>query len=171
MRIAEQDLNNFLDSVYFSEVNNETDLDYQDPFATAQQKKRDAQITELLTKYVDSYKKKVRHSSICRYMILVPCLVIICLFSSVLLCFSVRIMKANSQVEISDMISFATTCISFITLIIGLLTIITKYFFPENDEQYIATIVKTIQKNDLENKREYAKYKQNRSTPLDDKQI
>ena len=78
-------------------------------------------------------------------------------------------MKADSQVEMSDMISFATTCISFITLIIGLLTIITKYFFPENDEQHIATIVKTIQKNDLENKREYAKYKQNMSDLLDGK--
>ena len=34
---------------------------------------------------------------------------------------------------------------------------ITKYFFPENDEQYITTIVETIQQNDLENKRENAK--------------
>lgn len=169
MKVTETDLNDFLDSIYFSKVNNENDLDYQDPFATAQQKRRDAQITELLTECVKFYKRKVAHSSICRYMILVPCILIICFFSGVLLYFSVRIMKADSQVEMSDMISFATTCISFITLIIGLLTIITKYFFPENDEQHIATIVKTIQKNDLENKREYAKYKQNMSDLLDGK--
>lgn len=61
------------------------------------------------------------------------------------------------------MVSFITTCVSFITLIIGLLTIVTKYFFPENDEQYITTIVEAIQKNDLENKRENAKYTQQES--------
>ena len=46
---------------------------------------------------------------------------------------------------------------SFISLVIGLLTIITKYFFPESDEQYITKIVETIQQNDLENKKENAK--------------
>lgn len=46
---------------------------------------------------------------------------------------------------------------SFISLVIGLLTIITKYFFSENDEQYITKIVETIQQNDLENKKENAK--------------
>ena len=58
-----------------------------------------------------------------------------------------------------------TACVSFISLIIGLLTIITKYFFPENDEQYITAIVEAIQKNDLENKRENAKHEQ--SAPSD----
>lgn len=50
-----------------------------------------------------------------------------------------------------------TASVSFISLVIGLLTIITKYFFPENDEQYITKIVETIQQNDLENKKENAK--------------
>ena len=49
MRTTENALDNFLDDTPFSEVNSEDDLGYQDPFVTLQQKKRDAQITELLT--------------------------------------------------------------------------------------------------------------------------
>ena len=63
MKVTETDLNDFLDSIYFSKVNNENDLDYQDPFATAQQKRRDAQITELLTEYVKFYKRKVSNTT------------------------------------------------------------------------------------------------------------
>lgn len=63
----------------------------------------------------------------------------------------------KSDLNVTDLAAFITACISFISLIIGLLTIITKYFFPENGEQYITQIVELIQKNDLENKRENAK--------------
>lgn len=65
----------------------------------------------------------------------------------------------ENELKVQSLVAFVTACISFISLIIGLLTIITKYFFPENDEQYITTIVESIQKNDLENKRENARYK------------
>lgn len=137
----------------------ELDSGYKDPLVTAEQKHRDVQITALLSEYVKSYQKKVRHMSACRYIILIPCILIICLFAVLLICFSTQIMGAQSQLEIPDVVSFITACISFITLIMGLLTVITKYFFPENDEQYITAIVESIQKNDLKNKRENAKYK------------
>ncbi|MDE6260903.1 MAG: hypothetical protein K2M42_08620 [Oscillospiraceae bacterium] len=158
-------LNNFIESVVFSEVNDEDDLGYQDPFVTLEQKKRDKQITELLSEYVKAYKKKVFHSSICRYIILVPCMLIICLFAGILIYFSMQMVGSTSQIEVPDIVSFVTACISFISLIIGLLTIITKYFFPENDEQYITAIVEAIQKNDLENKRENAKYQEKKTSP------
>ena len=87
-------------------------------------------------------------------------MLIICFFAGILIYFSIQMLNSQSQIEVPDVVSFATACISFITLIIGLLTIITKYFFPENDEQYITAIVEAIQKNDLENKRENAKYEQ-----------
>ena len=35
-----------------------------------------------------------------------------------------------------------------------LLQTITKYIFPENEEEYITRIVEMIQNNDLENKKE-----------------
>jgi len=160
MNTTKSALDDFLDSIIYSEVKDEAELGYQDPFVTVEQKKRDTQITELLTDYVKSYKNKVKHSTICRYFILVPCILIICAFAAMLIYFSFQILHSHSQIEVPDVVSFITACISFITLIIGLLTIITKYFFPENDEQYITTIVKAIQENDLENKRENAKYKQ-----------
>lgn len=143
----------FFAGLDFSTVSKESELNYTDPYATAEQKKRDSQVTELLTAYVTSYKKKVRHSTICRYVILIPCIAIVVVFAGILVYFSFRIMNTKSTVRISDLATFITACISFISLIIGLLTIVTKYFFPENDEQYITQIVDSIQKNDLENKR------------------
>lgn len=78
---------------------------------------------------------------------------------------SLKVLNVDSDLKIQDVAAFITACISFISLIIGLLTIITKYFFPENDEQYITQIVESIQKNDLENKRENARYKNDRQVP------
>ena len=128
-----------------------------DPFITKEQRKRDELITELLEEYVLFYKSKVKHSRICRYIILIPCVIIILAFSSLLAFLSWNVMDMNTPLRIQEVVAFITACVSFISLIISLLTIITKYFFPENDEQYITTIVESIQKNDLENKRENAR--------------
>ena len=78
MKTTRTALDYFLDNIIYSEIKDENDLGYQDPFVTEEQKKRDTQITELLTEYVKSYKKKVKHSTICRYIILVPCILSIC---------------------------------------------------------------------------------------------
>lgn len=166
MKITHEDFNKFLKSSFFSKAETEEELGYKDPFVTKEQKKRDEYITRLLDEYVSSYQSKVKHSKICRYIILIPCIVIILAFSVLLIFLSLRILKVNSNLDIQDVVAFITACISFISLIIGLLTIITKYFFPENDEQYITTIVESIQKNDLENKRENARYKNNKQSPL-----
>ena len=63
----------------------------------------------------------------------------------------------GGDMEAGDVVSFATACVSFLTLIVGLLHIVTKYVFPENDEEYITRIVEMIQTNDLKNKQENAK--------------
>lgn len=158
MEITPQEMKNFLNHLVFSSAKSEKELGYQDPFVTSQQKKRDEKVTELLSEYVTFYKKKVNHSTICRYLILIPCMVIILCFAALLGYFALRLLNTETAVPVTDLIAFVTACISFISLIIGLLTIITKYFFPENDEQYITTIVEAIQRNDLENKRENAKH-------------
>lgn len=80
-----------------------------------------------------------------------------------LIYFAVKAMDTQSNLQVSDLVAFVTACVSFVSLIIGLLTIITRYFFPHNDEKYITTIVESIQKNDLENKRENAKNRQDYS--------
>ena len=158
MATTEQDINDFMKETSFGGTTNEVSLSYNDMFATDEQKKRDKTITGLLSDYALSYKKKVKHSTICRYVILVPCILIIVAFAIVFCCFAWRIFNIKTEIAINDLAAFITACISFVSLIIGLLTIVTKYFFPENDEQYVTTIVESIQKNDLENKRENAKH-------------
>lgn len=141
----------------FEEIHREPDLEFNDQFVTKEQKLRDEKVTALLTKYVESYEKKVFHSSRCRYIILIPCIGIICLFSIVLIYLTLKIIRTNVSVAVTDLATFITASVSFVSLIVGLLTIVTKYFFPENDEKYITQIVESIQRNDLENKKENAR--------------
>ncbi len=159
MKTSRRDIDRYLRSTFFAPTVTERQLgkSYHDQFATAEQKERDHQITQLLTQYVSFYKSKVFHSTICRYVILIPCMLIVSIFAGLLFYLSLHILKLQKTLYLSDIIAFVTACVSFISLIIGLLTIITKYFFPENDEQYVAAIVESIQKNDLKNKRENAK--------------
>lgn len=159
MKTTQDDVDKFLSSASFSKAEIEDELGYTDPFVTKEQKKRDEYITKLLHEYVSFYEGKVRHSKICRYIILLPCVAIIVAFAILLIILSYKVLSMNRGLKTQDLVAFITACISFISLIIGLLTIITKYFFPENDEKYITTIVESIQRNDLKNKRENARYK------------
>ena len=56
--------------------------------------------------------------------------------------------------SIANVVQIISVCVTFLGLIIGLLQTITKYIFPENEEEYITRIVEMIQNNDLENKKE-----------------
>ena len=141
----------------FSSFSDDTDLPFEDRSVTEEQKQRDTEVTRLLQAYVETYENKVKVSKWYRGCIFYPCIFIICIFAVVLILFSYYIATQKTSIKITDLAAFITACISFISLIIGILTIITKYFFPENGEQYITQIVETIQKNDLENKRENAK--------------
>ena len=137
MKTTQDDFYKFLRTSLFSRAENEDELGYKDPFVTKEQKRRDEDITTLLDQYVSFYECKVKHSKICRYIILIPCVAIIAAFSVLLIVLSLKVLNIDSDLKIQDLVAFITACISFISLIIGLLTIITKYFFPENDEQYI----------------------------------
>ena len=159
MEDTQEAIYEFLKETPLSYVGKEKILNGNDPLATQEQQKRDQYISALLLAYVTSYQGKVKHSRICRYIILVPCILIIIAFSGLLAILSLKLIVTDNSLATKDLVAFVTACISFISLIIGLLTIITKYFFPENDEQYVTAIVKAIQKNDLENKRENVRYR------------
>lgn len=171
MKTTQDEFQKFFKKLLFSEAENEDELGYKDPFVTKEQIKRDKHVTELLNEYVSFYKSKVKHSKICRYIILVPCVGIIIAFAILLIILSYRVVGIADAMTIKNLVAFITACLSFISLIIGLLTIITKYFFPENDEQYITTIVESIQRNDLDNKRENARYKQDSVKELTEKKM
>lgn len=138
-------------------------------YVTIEQSSRDKIVTEILTQYKNLYKKKVRQSSFCRYLIIVPCIIIIAKFFGILENFATCIIQQN-DISVSTMVSFVSLCLSFISLIIGLLTIITKYFFPENDEKYITEIINSIQANDLKNRIENAKHDSKKNNPEESSQ-
>ena len=80
-------------------------------------------------------------------------------FSITFTCF-IKNIDFNSEItNIENVIQLVSVCVTFLGLIVGLLQTITKYVFPENDEEYITRIVELIQKNDLENKKENIKVK------------
>ena len=154
---VEDQIKDLLNSVSFNTAKDDDDLDtkyYQDPFLTAEQDKRDEQITRLLTAYVDSYEKKVKGSKCYRRIIFGACIVVIIAITFFLGYSAIQVANWEDELQISNLVAFVTACISFVSLIIGLSTIITKYFFPENDEQYITKIVGIIQNNDFKNKQE-----------------
>ena len=62
-----------------------------------------------------------------------------------------------SEATLANVVQVISICVTFSASVIGLLRIITRYVFPENEEQYITRIVEIIQKNDLENKKENIK--------------
>lgn len=150
----------FLQDTLFRKTNTEKGLEYRDPFVTKEQKKRDEYITKLLGLYVSSYNDKVKSSKKCRTAILCVCLLIVVIFAIALVVVSIKVIGNGNNVRIQGLIAFISACVSFVSSIIGLLTIITKYFFPKDDEKYITTIVESIQRNDLENKKENANHQQ-----------
>lgn len=122
---------------------------YQDPFQTEEQLARDKTITEILNAYYNSYKKKQKVKSNCQCIIVIICFVfalasIICLMT---LCLSFAKYPARFN-DLNSVVALVGSLISFSGLVFGLITVITKFAFPENDEVYITEIVKAIQEND-----------------------
>lgn len=150
---------NFISKIpNFDEAIEGDDLkDYPDPYTTKEQKARDEMISSLLQSYVTSYHNKVTKTQRYREKILNLCKIIIYIFSASFAFAGIYILLSSNVLKISHLIAFVTSCISFVSLIIGVLKIVTKYFFPEDDEQYITKIVESIQNNDLKNKQENAR--------------
>ena len=148
------DMNTFEE---FSSIPSDTISAFNDKFVTEEQKQRDTEVTRLLAAYVKTYENKIERNSHKQDILFYTCLAIIGIFTIVFVAAIIVAFLRITSVSYTGLATIITASVSFIALVIGLLTIITKYFFPENDEQYITTIVETIQQNDLENKRENAK--------------
>lgn len=130
---------------------------YSDSYATEQQQTRDGYISDLLNEYVESYRDKRSTNRFYRKIIFWTCFGSLLVFIVLFVFLIIRVQLTLSDISIEDVVQLISLCLTFITLIFGILTIITKYVFPENDEEYITRIVESIQKNDLENKKENIK--------------
>lgn len=134
--------------------------DDSETLRTDQQRARDKFITELFSAYLEAYRDKVESRGSYQKDLFITCIRIVWIFSiAFVLLIAASMFALGSTENISTAISVATASISFLVLIIELLKIITRYCFPENDEQYITEIVKAIQHNDLEDKKLNMEYK------------
>lgn len=126
---------------------------HEDPFLTNQQLTRDRSVTQLFEAYIGAYTQKINARAKYQKCLFCSCLGIVLAFSVALAILILTTFPVSSENTLSGITSAVTACVSFVVLIVELLKIITKYCFPDNDEQYITEIVKAIQSNDLENKR------------------
>lgn len=147
------------------------DPNFKANFGTSEQIKRDEQITLLLTKYVNNYSDKIENNKDYKAQIFTVCESIIVMYALVIpfailyICNS----RKGSTITGADVAALLSVCISFLGLIIGLMQIITKYVFPEKEEEYITQIVRAIQENDLKHKKQNMKYMLRADSDLDDK--
>lgn len=160
----ENDFLSELDSIsdsltFFHPVDNDNDINkaYVDTYATRQQKTRDRKITELLSTYVETYNYKSKSNKWYKGILFFICVGILVAFCISFIVFIYNVDFNGEANSIPDVIQLISVCITFLGLIVGLLQTITKYVFPENEEEYITRIVELIQNNDLENKKENIK--------------
>jgi hypothetical protein len=132
------------------------DKSFNDKWATEQQKLRDELVTELLLEYVSSYKRKSKSKRPYQFIILTITALSLMVIGFATVYTAIHLIPKVDK-ELGDLAAILSSYLGFAAVLIGVLKIITSYVFPENDEQYITEIVKSIQKNDLENKKEYIK--------------
>lgn len=130
----------------------ENDKDFTDSFLTSEQRKRDTYITLLLEKYVDAYKNKIKTQKKYRQTIFGFCIMACTFFTFGLIAVLLYIMFMPNSIYIEELVSLVSIIATFAVSILALIKIITEYCFPKNDEEYITSIVKCIQENDLRHK-------------------
>lgn len=138
------------ESFYLDFIHKEEQL--KDEWLTEQQASRDKKITKLLDLYVTAYENKVNSNPKYRLGIMIGCAVTI--IAAIVGCtyITVNIIPMEEK-SIGDIVALITAFGGVLGTLAGIVQIITKYVFPENEEQYITEIVKAIQTNDLENKK------------------
>lgn len=139
-------------------ANNNKQLAEQFDYLTEQQRVRDAKITELLCVYVSAYNDKVEANKKYKSIILWFCIVVLSIFT-LLFAGTIVVFLQNEigNIRIEGVISLVSICITYLSLIVGVLTIVAKHIFPAKEEKNITEIVKAIQENDFQNKKENIK--------------
>ncbi len=132
---------------------------YIDEYTTKEQQERDKSISELLALYVKAYKYKNQSNKVYKIILFAVCILSVALFGVVLAYLMIYLNGSCEETTVESIIQLVTVSVTFVTLIVSILKIITKYVFPVNDEEYITRIVELIQNNDLKNKQENIRVK------------
>lgn len=136
------------------------DPNYKANYGTDEQVARDRHVTTLLAKYVSNYSNKIEINGEYKERIFTMCECIIVMYAIIVPVIIVFACSSRRGVSITgaDVVALISVCVSFLGLIIGLMQIITKYVFPEKEEEYITQIVRAIQENDLKHKKQNMKF-------------
>ncbi len=110
-------------------------------------------ISNILRDYEFSYRNKVAFQIIYRKILFWGCSLLISAFTSAVICLlRYGVIQAN-MLKLESTAAIIASLVSLIVSILQLVHTITKYCFPEKDDEYILKIVDSIQKNDLERSR------------------
>ena len=134
---------------------NEFALD-RDSWQTKEPRSRDAIITELLNQYMLNYTNKAHRNKGYRLVIFIVEIVLLISITGLCILLSIYFFLHQDK-NVGNIISLIASYLTFAGLIIGILKIVTEYVFPKEEEKYITDIVKIIQTNDLEHKKENIK--------------
>lgn len=133
-----------------SESGIKSDDDLSDKYQPEEQKNRSRSISAILSHYEQSYDHKVRFQRRYRKILFWGCSGIILLFVIAILSILIYSVFHSDSIELTGVATVITAVVSLVVSMLELVHIITKYCFPEKDEEYIVQIVESIQGNDLE---------------------
>lgn len=150
--------------LYFEEIEDDFDWDdiitepleesgLEDKWQTQEQKKRDRRVTELFTAYVEFYQGKAKAGRGYKLSIFIICIIILLAVIGCLAAVTWFLIN-NSEKNPGEIAAIISAYITLAVSIVGVFKLVVEYVFPKDDEKYITEIVKAIQQNDLENKKE-----------------
>lgn len=126
-----------------------------DNYMSEHEKRHSQSITNILRDYEYSYRNKVNFQKTYRKILFWGCSILIILFAAVSVWSLHYGVVQASVLKLEGVATIIAAVISLIVSILKLVHTITKYCFPEKDDEYILKIVDSIQKNDLERAKEY----------------
>lgn len=127
----------------------ESDNQLNDNYQPEEEKIRIKAISSILCQYENAYKNKVEFQDKYRRKLFWGCAGIVILFVIIIAGIILYAVCNAGSMDFAGMVAIITAVVSLVVSIIELVQIITTYCFPENDEEYIVKIVKSIQENDL----------------------
>lgn len=128
----------------------QSDEQLRDNFYPEEQKNRSHYISSILGHYERAYRNKATFQNRYRKILFWGCAAIILLFAAAILLILKKAADNIVNLDLTGVVALITAMASLAGSILSLVHTITKYCFPENDEEYIVNIVRSIQENDLE---------------------
>lgn len=130
-----------------------------------EERERSQSISAILRHYEYSYKNKVEFQCWYRKILFWGCVVIISIFTYTTLKILTYTMENITALDFTGVAAVITATLSLVVSIMELVHTITKYCFPQNDEEYIVRIVESIQNHSLEKTKESNRSAEARNGP------